>query len=87
MATQFLTIRLTEDESLLISRLHSKTGLTKSEIVKRALRGLAESGAAAAEGGLFELGAARFGRHGDVTRQAAGIKQLVRARVSAKRTG
>ena len=31
MRAQFLTIRLTVDDSMLMSRLHSNTGLTKFE--------------------------------------------------------
>ena len=31
MSAQFLTIRVTADDSRLMSRLHSNTGLTKSE--------------------------------------------------------
>ena len=84
MSAQFLTIRLTPDDSLLISRLHSKTGLPKSEIVKRALRRMAEQDDATAGGGLYELGASRFGRYGDATRQAADIKNVVHAVVRAK---
>ena len=85
MRAQFLTIRLTADDSMLMSRLHSNTGLTKSEIVKRALRRMAEQDdAAAAGGGLYQLGATRFGRYGDATRQAADIKHVVRAIVKAK---
>ena len=84
MRAQFLAIRLTADDSMLMSRLHSNTGLTKSEIVKRALRRMAEQDDAAAGGGLYQLGAARFGRYGDATRQAADIKHVVRAIVKAK---
>ena len=31
MSAQFLTIRVAGDDSMLMSRLHSNTGLTKSE--------------------------------------------------------
>jgi len=86
MTGQFLTLRLNETEAELLARLGASTGLTKTEIVKRALRGLAKS-LPAGEESLFELGAARFGRHGDDARQAADIKRVVRARLDAKRTG
>ena len=87
MRDQFLTVRLTEDESRLVARLHKQTGLTKSALVKQALRKLSVSQDTSAGGGLFELGAARFGRHGDGARQSARIKRLVRERLNAKRTG
>ncbi len=86
MSGHFLTLRLNETEAELLARLGASTGLTKTEIVKRALRGLAES-LPAGEETLFELGAARFGRHGDGSRQAADIKRVVRARLDAKRPG
>jgi len=86
MTARFLTLRLTDTEAELLARLGASTGLTKTEIVKRALHGLAKT-MPAGEGGLFELGAARFGRHGDDTRQAADIKRVVRARLDAKRPG
>jgi predicted transcriptional regulator len=87
MGSQFLTVRLTEAESKLVDRLHLQTGLTKSALVKQALSQLSAAQAAPAEGGLFALGAARFGRHGDATRQSARIKRVVRERLNAKRTG
>ena len=37
MNGKYLTIRLTESEAELIARLGAATGLTKTEIVKRAL--------------------------------------------------
>ena len=86
MAGLFLSVRLTAAESQLIDRLQAQTALTKSELVKRALHALARATAALQEGGLFELGKARFGRHGDATRQAADIKRVVRARLHAKRS-
>lgn len=86
MTGQFLTLRLTQTEVDLLARLGASTGLSKTEIVKRALRGLVTS-LPAAEDSLFELGAARFGRHGDESRQAADIKRVVRARLDAKRSG
>jgi hypothetical protein len=87
MGTQFLTVRLTEAESKLVERLHVQTGLSKSALVKQALSRLSAVHDVNAEGGLFALGAARFGRHGDATRQSARIKRIVRERLNAKRTG
>jgi len=86
MSSQFLTIRLTQAEARLIARLNEQTGLTKSELVRKALTSLAAEPEAAVEGGLFELGADRFGRHGDKSRQSAAIKSVVRSRLDAKRT-
>jgi len=86
MTGQFLTLRLNETEADLLARLCASTGLTKTEIVKRALRGLSDA-LPAAEESLFDLGAARFGRHADPSRQAADIKRVVRARLDAKRSG
>ena len=87
MAAQFLTVRLTEAESKLVERLHTQTGLSKSALVKQALSRLSAAHEPSAEGGLFALGAARFGRHGDPSRQSARIKRVVRERLNAKRTG
>ena len=86
MNTTFLTIRLGAAEVELMARLGAATGLTKTEIIKRALAHLANA-APEAGGGLFDLGASRFGRHGDAGRQSADIKRLVRERVHAKRSG
>ncbi len=87
MNSQFLTIRLTESEARLVARLNERTGLTKSQLVRQALKKLSEDADMPSGGGLFEIGAARFGRHGDKARQSADIKKTVRARNNAKRTG
>ena len=84
MATQFLTLRLTAEDASLMAHLHAQTGLSKSDIVKRALRQLVSSEAAPATDGLFALGQASFGRHGDATRQSTNIKRVVRDRLLAK---
>ena len=86
MSTQFLTIRLTDAEAQLVARLNKQTGLTKSALVKQALKNLSATHDASGGGGLYALGAEGFGRHGDVTRQSARIKQVVRDRLDAKRT-
>ncbi|MGA8053870.1 MAG: ribbon-helix-helix domain-containing protein [Burkholderiales bacterium] len=88
MDSEFLSIRLSKDDARVILRLRATTGLSKSEIVKRALRSLASDGTAPAGGtGLFELGATRFGRYGNVRRQSSDIKRIARTRAIAKRTG
>ncbi len=87
MTSQFLTIRLNAEDVLLVARLHAKTGLTKSEIVKQALRGMERQTGASNDGSLCGLAAKVIGRHGDATRQSAEIKRVVRARLNAKRTG
>lgn len=84
MTSQFLTLRLTEDEAELVSKLRLKTGLSKSEIVKRALNSFADTSGVSTGASLYELGVTRFGRHGDATRQAANIKAVVRAQLNAK---
>ena len=87
MSAQFLTVRLSEAESRLVERLHAQTGLSKSALVKQALNNLSAAHEASASGGLFELGAAYFGRHGDAARQTTQIKRIVRERLGVKRTG
>jgi predicted transcriptional regulator len=86
MDTEFLTVRLSGDDARVIQRLREKTGLSKSDIVKRALRSLAQEDGDKVEGGLFALGAARFGRHGNANRQSSNIKQIAKTRARAKRT-
>lgn len=86
MQNGFLTIRLSEDDARVIQRLRTATGLSKTEIVKRALRSLAEQGDRTHAGAsLFELGAARFGRYGDARRQSSEIKRIARSRAGVKR--
>lgn len=84
MATEFLTLRLSAEDAALMAHLHAQTGLTKSDIVKRALRQLVNSQELPASGGLFALGQASFGRQGDATRQSADVKRVVRERLRAK---
>lgn len=79
MTSQFLTLRLTQNDAELVSELQLKTGLSKSEIVRRALNSFADTSGMSTRASLYELGAARFGRHGDATRQAANIKAVVHA--------
>jgi Ribbon-helix-helix protein, copG family len=83
--SEHLSFRLSKDDAQVIQRLHQQTGLSKSEIVKRALRSLSRDSSTSSKGGLFELGATRFGRYGNVRRQSEDIKNLVKARLDAKR--
>lgn len=87
MGAQFLTVRLTAAESMLVERLHAQTGLSKSALVKQALSRLSAQHDPASGGGLFALGATRFGKHAEGARQSANIKRIVRERLNAKRTG
>ena len=86
MTAQFLTVRLNPEEASLMTRLHAQTGLTKSEIVKQALRGMERRAGASGEGSLYELAAKYIGRHGNAARQSADVKRVVRAQLDAKRT-
>lgn len=87
MNTSHLTLRLSSQDALLIEHLRMQTGLSKSDVVKHALRTLAsnEDFAAPAVQGLFALGEGSFGRHGDASRQSADMKSVVRARLMGKR--
>ena len=88
METEFVTVRLTRDEADAMRRLREITGLSKTEIIRKALRTLASDRSELAEGvGLFDLGASRFGKYGDAKRQSSKIGQIARTRANAKRTG
>ena len=88
MDAEFLTVRLSKEDARVIRRLRDATGMTKSEIVKKALHSLAGGSAPSAPGsGLYELGVDRFGRHGDVRRQSSDVKRIDRRRAVAGRTG
>jgi len=87
MDSDFLTVRLSKDDARVIQRLREKTGLSKTDIVKRALRSFANERDDSTQGGLFELGAARFGRYGSARRQSSDIKRIAKSRARAKRTG
>ena len=69
-----------------MENLRVQTGMSKSGIVKHALRTLASKGglAAPAGQGLFALGESRFGKHGDAKRQSADMKSVVHAQVLAR---
>lgn len=86
-STQFLSLRMVSEDTVLLDRLQAQLGGTKSDIVKQALRLMAEQ--TPVEPGhspsLYALGADRFGRYGDATRQSADIKTVVRQRLSVKR--
>jgi hypothetical protein len=82
---QFLSLRLGQQDAALMQLLHEKTGLSKTEIVKQALRQWASSAQASSEISLYDLGKPVFGKHGDAKRQSSSIKSVVRERLAAKR--
>lgn len=82
---QFLSLRLGASDSALMQQLHERMGLSKTDIVKHALRQLATSTEAQADVSLYDLGKPIFGKHGDTSRQSADIKSVVRERIAAKR--
>lgn len=82
---QFLSLRLGASDSALMQRLHERMGLSKTDIVKHALRQLASSTEVQAGESLYDLGKPIFGKYGDASRQSADIKSVVRARLAAKR--
>jgi hypothetical protein len=82
---QFLSLRLGAHDSALMQQLHERMGLSKTDIVKHALRQLATSAEAQADVSLYDLGKPIFGKHGDASRQSVDIKSVVRERLAAKR--
>jgi Arc/MetJ-type ribon-helix-helix transcriptional regulator len=86
LETQFLTVRLSEGDAALVARLHRSTGESKSDLVKRALRSLAEREMVDQPTSLHELGETVFGKRGDASRQSADIKSVVASRILAKRS-
>ncbi len=82
---QFLSLRLGASDSALMQQLHERMGLSKTDIVKHALRQLAISTEAQADVSLYDLGKPIFGKHGDASRQSADIKSVVRERLAAMR--
>jgi hypothetical protein len=82
---QFLSLRLGASDSALMQQLHERMGLSKTDIVKHALRQLASSTEAQTDVSLYDLGKSIFGKHGDASRQSADIKSVVRERLAAKR--
>ena len=82
---QFLSLRLSGDDTRLMERLHTRLQLSKTEVVKQALRLMAAQIDAQPQADAFSSGAHLFGRHGDAQRQATDIKSVVRERLAAKR--
>jgi hypothetical protein len=82
---QFLSLRLGASDSALMQQLHERMGLSKTDIVKHALRQLATSTEAQVDVSLYDLGKPIFGKYGDASRQSADIKSVVRERLAAKR--
>jgi hypothetical protein len=86
MNAQFLTLRLTEDDVDIVTRLRAQTGLSKSDLVKRALREMVSANDTPTTSvSLYDLKMAQTTEIlGDSTRQSAHIKQIVRERLQAK---
>ena len=84
MNSQYLSLRLSKQELTLIEHLRSQTGLSKSEILKRALHQYVGSNDVCTAVSLFALGQNSFGRYGVVTRQSSDVKRVVRKRLQAK---
>jgi Ribbon-helix-helix protein, copG family len=83
---QFLSLRLGSQDAALMQQLHEKTGLSKTDIVKQALRQWASATQTSSEVSLYDLGKPVFGKYGDAKRQSNNIKSVVRERLAAKRT-
>ncbi len=81
--SQFLSLRLDSGDAALMQALSGSTGLSKTEIVKLALRKLANE--TQSEVSLFDMGSSKFGRYGDASRQSSQVKAVVRERLLAKR--
>ena len=87
MGSNHLTLRLSSQEATLIEQLRAASGLSKSDIVKRALRawaGASTPATGADAPSLFHLGEASFGKHAHAARQSASVKSVVRAQLRAK---
>lgn len=87
MNSSHLTLRLSSQDAELIEQLRVRSGLSKSDIVKSALRAwlATQPAAAPAAAGLFALGDGRFGKHGHAARQTANLKAVVRSQLKTKR--
>jgi Arc/MetJ-type ribon-helix-helix transcriptional regulator len=83
---QHLSLRLSSDDARLIDQLRSSLGTSKSELVKMALRLLAEKTVKEQPLDAFALGKPLFGRYGSEQRQSADMKKIVRQRLAAKHT-
>ena len=83
--THFLSLRLSTEDSRIVERLHGQLGLSKSEVVKKALRLLAEHIDGGTEADAYTVGADLFGRHGDAQRQSPHVKDVVRQVLNRKR--
>jgi len=83
---QILSLRLSADEAQLMAQLHARLGISKSAVVKKALRLLADQFGSTGPADAYSAGADLFGRYGDEQRQASDIKQVVRQRLATKRS-
>ena len=84
-STNYLSLRLSSDDARLMEQLRAKMGISKSEVVKQAVRLMASQVADEPESNAFTLGSGLFGRYGDANRQSSDIKQLVKQRLAEKR--
>jgi len=74
---QILSLRLSADEAQLMAQLHARLGISKSAVVKKALRLLADQFGSTKPADAYSAGAGLFGRYGDEQRQSSDIKQVV----------
>ena len=81
----FLSLRLSTEDSRIVERLHGQLGLSKSDLVKRALRLLAEQIDGGTQADAYTAGVHLFGRHGNAQRQSSHIKDVVRQVLDRKR--
>jgi hypothetical protein len=84
-STNYLSLRLSSDDARLMEQLRAKMGISKSEIVKQAVRLMASQVAGESQSNAFTLGSGVFGLYGDAHRQSSDIKQLVKQRLAEKR--
>ena len=87
MTARHLTLRLTDHDAQLIELLLARTGKSKSDIVKLALRAMAsnEDSVVPVAQGLYALGQSGFGKYGGGSRQSARLKSVTRAGRKARR--
>lgn len=84
-SAQILSLRLSADDAHLMMQLHARLGISKSAVVKKALRLMADQLGNTGQADAFLAGAGLFGRYGDDQRQSADIKQVVRQQLAVKR--
>lgn len=86
-SSSFLTLRLSEEDARTVETLRAATGLSKTDVVKQALRLMASSSGLTARAGtsLYDIRMAQGSLHaGDASRQSSRAKKIVREIVRAK---